>query len=140
MTIRPLVATCLLVVGCLLILPGILHAQNSSEQIFSLTSTPTQDVVRIDLAHREIPEVKMIAGKRPRVYFELYPVYSWNETETATYQGTGRFIEQMRTCFYPERESVRIVIDLAPNFDYTVDQYHVPQYNRFTLTFTGKKD
>lgn len=127
---------CLMVIFMAFAAPILLHAQEEAlPHTLSLSSAPTQDILNINLGSFDIPELKMIDGDNPRVYFELSPAYSWNEA--TAYKGRGRFVRQMRTCLYPERQSVRVVIDLSPNFDYQVDQYHSPENNRFTIVFKG---
>jgi len=84
-----------------------------------------------------IPKIKSLGGEHPRLFFDLQPaVGSELETEEIV---NGKLIHSIRTFLHQGDERLRVVIDLAKDFDYQVEQRYVQNKNTLCLIIQAEK-
>ncbi len=77
------------------------------------------ETVCFRFSHDYIPKIKSLEGKHPRLSFDLQPaVGSDLETDKIV---NGKLIRSIRTFLHQDDMRLRVVIDLAKNFDYHVE-------------------
>lgn len=88
--------------------------------------------VFIDLSHFYIPQIIALEGKKPRIAIDIPNVSSWDERYKIT-PVKGRFIKRIRTHLHQDSETLRIVLDLDPVKNYTVNPIYYKAENIYCL-------
>lgn len=65
------------------------------------------------------PTIFPIPGEKPRIVVDIKPIIRWRGK--TRFQVEGHQIQQIRTHFHKSREKLRIVIDLNPSLNFTVE-------------------
>ena len=95
----------------------------------------TLERVCIQFSDYFLPEVKALPGDNPRVFADIPNAAPWRgpvEIEVG-----GQFILKVRSHWHPDSRRMRVVLDLNPIRDYTVDQSFYVSGNIFCLKVTG---
>ena len=80
----------------------------------------------------------MIEGKTPKIICD-FPDVLMDKTVKRVIPINGRYVLQVRTGIHPPPESKsRVVIDLAPNHDYEVEQLFYENNNRYAMIIREK--
>jgi hypothetical protein len=119
----------------LICIPIVPAADFTIESItFEVTDTPEPaETVHIQMNSLHHPVIFGIVNDNPRV------VCDFNEAEPSkaierTIETNARYIKRIRTGFHSTPKIMtRIVLDLTPNRDYTIQQIPSPTDNRFSI-------
>jgi len=80
------------------------------------------DRLYIDLNHYTTPVVLVLGGAAPKVAIHIMNVSLWDgRTEIPV---NGKIIKQVRSKLHYNSETLRILLDLDPNINYTIKSYH----------------
>jgi len=114
---------------------------SSSKKILEIEtdlSSPTAEMITIILTGLYPPETQVVEGKTPKIICD-FPDVLMDKTIKRVIPIGGKYILQLRTGIHPLPESKsRIVIDLAPNHDYEVEQLFYEQNNRYSMIIHEK--
>ena len=78
------------------------------------------------------PKVFSLEGERPRIVMDVRNIYSWNGPFKIPVQ--GKLIKMIRTYYDRKTGKLRIVLDLNPAENYSVDQILYKDKNIFSIT------
>ncbi|MDZ7759797.1 MAG: hypothetical protein U5L00_06025 [Desulfovermiculus sp.] len=67
-----------------------------------------------------LPRVNSLEGDRPRLYFDLQPVL--DSDLQAKKSVNGALVHSIRSFLHRDENSLRVVLDLSPDFNYRVEQ------------------
>ena len=113
----------------------------SSKKILDIESdikSTTAEMITIVLTGLFPPEAQVIEGKTPKIICD-FPDVLMEKTIKRVIAINGRYILQVRTGIHPPPEpKSRVVIDLAPNRDYEVEQLFYEQNNRYSMIIREK--
>jgi hypothetical protein len=113
----------------------------SSKKILDIESdikSSTAEMITIVLTGLFPPEAQVIEGKTPKIICD-FPDVLMEKTIKRVIAINGRYILQVRTGIHPPPEpKSRVVIDLAPNRDYEVEQLFYEQNNRYSMIIREK--
>jgi AMIN domain len=113
----------------------------SSKKILDIESdikSTTAEMITIVLTGLFPPEAQVIEGKTPKIICD-FPDVLMEKTIKRVIAINGRYIVQVRTGIHPPPEpKSRVVIDLAPNRDYEVEQLFYEQNNRYSMIIREK--
>jgi hypothetical protein len=114
---------------------------SSSRKILEIESdikSPTAEMITIVLTGLFPPKAQVIEGKTPKIICD-FPGVLMEKTIKRMIAINGRYILQIRTGIHPPPEpKSRVVIDLAPNRDYEVEQLFYEQNNRYSMIIREK--
>ena len=80
------------------------------------------DRLYIDLNHYTTPAVLVLGGAAPRVAIHIMNVSFWDGRPEIPVN--GKIIKQVRSKWHYNSETLRILLDLAPNINYAIKSYH----------------
>jgi outer membrane protein assembly factor BamD (BamD/ComL family) len=83
------------------------------------------------------PTISGIEGKEPRIILEIKNASSLREDWAAINTG-GNFIRQIRSSMDSKTRAALIVLDMAPEKDYFINQAFYKKENIYTLEISGK--
>jgi hypothetical protein len=113
----------------------------SSKKILDIESdikSTTAEMITIVLTGLFPPEAQVIEGKTPKIICD-FPDVLMEKTIKRVIAINGRYILQVRTGIHPPPEpKSRVVIDLAPNRDYEVEQLFYEQNSRYSMIIREK--
>jgi len=113
----------------------------SSKKILEISSdltSPSAEMITIVLTGLFPPEAQVIEGKAPKIICD-FPDILMEKTIKRMIPINGKYILQIRTGIHPPPEpKSRVVIDLAPNHDYEVEQLFYEQNNRYSMIIREK--
>ncbi len=113
----------------------------SSKKILEISSdltSPSAEMITIVLTGLFPPEAQVIEGKTPKIICD-FPDILMEKTIKRMMPINGKYILQVRTGIHPPPEpKSRVVIDLAPNHDYEVEQLFYEQNNRYSMIIREK--
>jgi len=78
-----------------------------------------------------VPEVMALEGKTPRIAIDIKNIASW-DGKTAV-EVNGKMIKQIRTHLHKDSNKLRIVLDLDPNADYSVNPTYYKSDNIYCI-------
>lgn len=90
-----------------------------------------REKVCITLSNFCTPEVKTLNGDKPRVVIDIKNVPSWSGSYITP--ANGKMIKQIRTYLHRDIEKLRIVLDLNPVKNYSLDQTYNTEENIFCI-------
>lgn len=88
--------------------------------------------VFIGLSHYCIPQIIALEGKNPRIAIDILNVSSWDE-HYKIMPVKGHLIKQIRTHLHRNSETLRIVLDLDPVKNYTVNPIYYKAENIYCI-------
>ena len=114
----------------------------SSKKILSIsadiTSSSSGETINIVLTGNFPPTALVIEGDAPRIVCD-FPDIQMAKTIQRTIGVNGKYILQIRTGIHPPPEpKSRVVLDLAPNHDYEVEQLFYEKDNRYSMVIREK--
>jgi len=113
----------------------------SSKKILEIESdltSPSAEMITIVLTGLFPPEAQVIEGKTPKIICD-FPAVLMGKTIKRMIPINGKYVLQVRTGIHPPPEpKTRIVIDLAPNYDYEVEQLFYEKDNRYSMIIREK--
>ena len=113
----------------------------SSKKILTIESdltSPSAEMITIVLTGLFPPGAQVIEGKTPKIICD-FPDVLMDKTVKRVIPINGRYVLQVRTGIHPPPESKsRVVIDLAPNHDYEVEQLFYENNNRYAMIIREK--
>ncbi len=101
---------------------------------FEVTDTPEPaETVHIQMDSLHHPVIFGMVNDNPRVVCDFNNAEPVKSIER-TIETNGRYIKRIRTGFHSKpKTKTRIVLDLIPNHDYTIQQIPSPSDNRFSI-------
>ncbi len=116
-------------------------SDTASRKILSINADITSssgETIDIVLTGNFPPVAQVIEGDSPRIVCD-FPDVRMARTIQRTIGVNGKYILQIRTGIHPPPEpKSRIVLDLAPNHDYEVEQLYYEKDNRYSLIIREK--
>jgi hypothetical protein len=113
----------------------------SSKKILDIESdikSSTAEMITIVLTGLFPPKAQVIEGKTPKIICD-FPDVLMEKTIKRIIDINGRYILQVRTGIHPPPEpKSRVVIDLAPNRNYEVEQLFYEQNSRYSMIIREK--
>jgi hypothetical protein len=125
----------LLLVLTLIFIPTVPAAEFTIEGItFEVTETPEPaETVHIQMDSLHHPVIFGMVNDNPRVVCDFNNAEP-SESIERTIETNGRYIKRIRTGFHSTpKTKTRIVLDLIPDRDYTIQQIPSPTDNRFSI-------
>ena len=125
----------LLLVLTLIFIPTVPAAEFTIEGItFEVTDTPEPaETVHIQMDPLHNPVIFGMVNGNPRVVCDFNNAEP-TKTFARTIETNGRYIKRIRTGFHTKpKTKTRIVLDLIPDRDYTIQQIPSPADNRFSI-------
>ena len=114
---------------------------SSSKKILEIESdltSPSAEMITIVLTGLFPPEAQVIEGKTPKIICD-FPDVLMEKTINRMIPIHGKYVLQVRTGIHPPPEpKSRVVIDLAPNHDYEVEQLFYEKNNRYSMIIREK--
>ncbi|MBI5592404.1 MAG: AMIN domain-containing protein [Deltaproteobacteria bacterium] len=114
---------------------------DSSKKILEIESdltSPSAEMITIVLTGLFPPETQVIEGKTPKIICD-FPNVLMEKTIKRMIPINGKYVLQVRTGIHPPPEpKTRVVIDLAPNHDYEVEQLFYEKNNRYSMIIREK--
>jgi hypothetical protein len=102
-------------------------------------SSADSESIQIVLTGFFPPETRVIEGETPKIICD-FPNVRMDRHIQRDIAVNGKFIQQIRTGIHPPPESKsRIVIDLAPQHDYEVEQLYYQKDNIYSMVIREKK-
>lgn len=95
----------------------------------------TLERVCMQFSDYSLPKVKALPGDNPRVFADIENAAPWRGP--SEFSVGGRFILKVRVHWHGENRSLRVVLDLNPVRDYTIDQAFYVAGNIFCLKVSG---
>ncbi len=115
----------------------------SSRKIVDISTniiSSSGEIVNIVLTGRFPPQTQVIEGKAPRIICDFLDV-SMEKSIKRIITVNGKYVLQIRTGIHPPPQpKSRVVLDLAPNHDYEVEQLFYEQDNRYSLVIREKSE
>jgi hypothetical protein len=113
----------------------------SSKKILEIESdltSPSAEMITIVLTGLFPPEAQVIEGKTPKIICD-FPDVLMEKSIKRMIPINGKYVLQVRTGIHPPPEpKTRVVIDLAPNHDYEVEQLFYEKNNRYSMIIREK--
>jgi len=107
------------------------------EIVPDLTS-PSAEMITIVLTGLFPPETQVVEGKAPKIICD-FPDVRMEKTIKRLLPINGKYVLQVRTGIHPPPDpKSRVVIDLAPNHDYEVEQLFYEKNNRYSMIIREK--
>lgn len=107
-------------------------------EIGSDLTLPSAEMITIVLTGLFPPQTQVIEGRTPKIICD-FPDVLMEKTIKRTIPIHGKYVLQVRTGIHPPPEpKSRIVIDLAPDHDYQVEQLFYEQNNRYSMIIREK--
>ena len=91
--------------------------------------------VFIDLSRFYIPQIIALEGKKPRIAIDIPNVTSWSE-RNKTVPVKGRLIKRIRTHLHRDSATLRIVLDLDPEKNFTANPIYYKAENIYCIAIT----
>ncbi len=117
------------------------NSDASSKNILSISadiSSASGETINIVLTGNFPPTALVIEGDAPRIVCD-FPDVRMAKSIQRTIGVNGKYILQIRTGIHPPPEpKSRIVLDLAPNHDYEVEQLFYEKDNRYSMVIREK--
>ena len=114
---------------------------SSAQKILEIESdltSPSAEMITIVLTGSFPPETQVIEGKTPKIICD-FPNVRMEKNIKRMIPINGKYILQVRTGIHPPPEpKTRVVIDLAPNHDYEVEQLFYEKNNRYSMIIREK--
>ena len=114
---------------------------SSSKKILDIAldlTSPSAEMITIVLTGLFPPETQVIEGKIPKIICD-FPDVLMDKTIKRVIPINGRYVLEVRTGIHPPPEpKSRVVIELAPNHDYEVEQLFYEKNNRYSMIIREK--
>lgn len=101
------------------------------DAIYFQKPTPETEKICVQFSDSLVPDVFPLEGDRPRIVLDIEGISDWYGNEEIPTD--GRFVQQVRTHLHRETETLRIVIDLDPELDFTANPIYYDQENLYCL-------
>lgn len=114
------------------------HASKRMLQIESDITSSSTETVSIVLTGPYPPKPLVIEGSAPKIVCD-FPDILMEKTIKRVIPVNGKYVLQVRTGIHPPPEpKTRVVLDLAPNHDYEVEQLFYEKDNRYSMIIREK--
>jgi hypothetical protein len=114
------------------------HASKRMLQIESDITSSSAETISIVLTGPYPPKPLVIEGNAPKIVCD-FPDVLMEKTIKRVIPVNGKYVLQVRTGIHPTPEpKTRVVLDLAPNHDYEVEQLFYEKDNRYSMIIREK--
>jgi hypothetical protein len=113
---------------------------NSREKIVKSISFQVENEVEkvfVQLNAQFIPTVAAIEGDNPRIYMDFQDIVEWSGPSTIPVN--GQLVKQIRVHLHHDKKVLRIVLDLTPSLDCTVNPVYYNAENIYCLEISEVK-
>ena len=114
---------------------------SSAKKILTIESdltSPSAEMITIVLTGFFPPEAQVIEGTTPKIICD-FPDVLMDKTVKRMIPINGKYVLQVRTGIHPPPEpKTRVVIDLAPDHNYEVEQLFYEKNNRYSMIIREK--
>lgn len=137
----------LFTVLCLALMPFSVSAEKGKKDEKKLTPATVKnmgvtkdgdvELFCMDFSNPRVPDLQTIDDEaNPRVFFDIPAIAEWKGQ--STYEIKGSLIKQVRTGYNGKDKKLRVVIDLAPVYNYNVEPSFDDRYNLFCVAFSAR--